>query len=121
MLRRSSPASGANAGSAGIAERMAEAAAAVRGDCAAAAKWWRMAALVGDADGRAMPGVAHRLGAGVEREPVAAPAGLTRACATRNGPADRLCIGVRDACSLEQRREAERRASLPLGLEEGAP
>ena len=120
MLRRSSPASGADVGSAGIAERMAEAAAAVRGDCAAA-KWWRMAALVGDADGRAMLGVAHHLGAGVEREPVAAPAGLTRACATRNGPADRLCIGVRDACSPEPRREAERRASLPLGLEEGAP
>ena len=73
MLRRSSPASGANAGSAGIAERMAEAAAAVRGDCAAAAKWWR----------------------------IAAPGG--------------------DACSAEQRREAERQASLPLGLEEAAP
>jgi hypothetical protein len=26
-----------------------------------------------------------------------------------------------DGCSAEQRREAERRASLPLGFEEGAP
>jgi hypothetical protein len=41
--------------------------------------------------------------------------------AARSKFADRLCIGVRDACTADQRREAERRASLPLELEEAAP
>jgi hypothetical protein len=41
--------------------------------------------------------------------------------AARSKFADRFCIGVRDACTADQRREAERRASLPLGLEAAAP
>jgi TPR repeat protein len=68
-----------------------------------------------------MLGAAHHLGAGVERDPVSALAWLTRARAARSKLADRFYIGVRDGCSAEQRREAERRADLPLGFEEGAP
>jgi hypothetical protein len=93
----------------------------VERDVAAAAKWWRMAALLGDADGQAMLGAAHHLGAGVARDPIAALAWLTRARAARSKFADRFYAGLRDACSAEQRREAERRAGLPLEAEEAAP
>ena len=45
---------------------------------------------------------------------------LTRARAARSKFADRFYIGVRDGCTAEQRREAERRAGLSLGVEEAA-
>jgi uncharacterized protein len=90
----------------------------VERDAAAAAKWWRMAAEHDDADGQAMLGAAYHLGAGVERDQVTALAWLTRARAARCTFADRFYKAVRESCTPEQRREAERRAGLPLaGLE----
>jgi TPR repeat protein len=86
----------------------------VERDTAAAAQWWRKAALLGDADGQAMLGAAYYLGAGVERDPVAALVWLTRARRARSPFADRFYLGVRNACTPEQRREAERRADEPL-------
>ena len=93
----------------------------VERDVLAAAKWWRKAALLGDADGQAMLGAAHHLGAGVVRDPVAALAWLMRARAARSPFADRFYAGVRESCTTEQLREAERRAGQPLALEEAAP
>ena len=90
----------------------------VERDVATAARWWRKAALLGDADGQAMLGAAHHLGAGVAREPVAALAWLMRARAARSPFADRFYAGVRQPCTAEQIREAERRAGLPLESEE---
>jgi selenocysteine-specific elongation factor len=50
-------------------------------DPAVAATWWAKAAARGDADGQAMLGAAHLLGAGVPRDGVAALAWLLRATA----------------------------------------
>src|SRR5262249_56522502 len=47
-------------------------------DPAIAATWWAKAAARGDADGQAMLGAAHLLGAGVPRDGVAALAWLLR-------------------------------------------
>ena len=58
---------------------------------------------------------------GVARDPVAALAWLMRARAARSPFADRFYAGVRESCTAEQMREAERRAGLPLELEEAAP
>jgi TPR repeat protein len=93
----------------------------VERDAAAAARWWRTAALKGDADGQAMLGAAHHLGAGVARDPVAALAWLIRARAARSPIADRFCAGVRQSCTAQQIREAERRAGLPLDQPEAVP
>jgi TPR repeat protein len=86
----------------------------VERDVEAAARWWRKAALLGDADGQAMLGAAHHLGAGVCRDRVAALAWLIRARAARSAFADRFYPGVRESCTADERREAERRATLPL-------
>ena len=86
----------------------------VERDANAAAQWWRKAALLDDADGQAMLGAAHHLGAGVERDRVAALAWLTRTRAARSQFADRFYVAVRESCSPQERREAERQASLPL-------
>jgi TPR repeat protein len=93
----------------------------VERDVATAAHWWRRAALLGDADGQAMLGAAHQLGAGVEQDRVAALAWLTRARLARSKFADRFYNAVRDSCSAAERQEAERRAALPLGVEEAVP
>jgi hypothetical protein len=66
-------------------------------------------------------GAAHHLGAGVERNPLAALAWLTRARGARSKFANRFYFAVRDGCTDEQRGEAERRAGLSLGVEESAP
>jgi TPR repeat protein len=90
----------------------------VERDVKTAADWWRKAALLGDADGQAMLGAAYHLGAGVERDRVAALAWLTRARDARSKFADRFYHAVRQSCSVDERAEAERRAALPLALEE---
>jgi TPR repeat protein len=66
-----------------------------------------------------MLGAAYHLGAGVPRDPVIALAWLTRARIARSKFADRFYNAVRDSCTPEQRREAERCAHLPLA-DEGA-
>jgi TPR repeat protein len=76
---------------------------------------------LGDADGQAMLGAAHHLGAGVARDRVAALAWLTRARAARSKLADHFYHAVRDSCTPGERLEAERRASLPLEGREAAP
>ena len=86
----------------------------VERDAKTAAQWWRKAAVLGDADGQAMLGAAHHLGAGVERDRVVGLAWLTRARAARSQFADRFYVAVRESCSPQERREAERQASLPL-------
>jgi TPR repeat protein len=93
----------------------------VERDAAAAARWWRRAALLGDADGQAMLGAAHHLGAGVARDRVAALAWLLRARAARSPFAERFYAGVRRSCTADEIREAERRAALPLNHAEAAP
>lgn len=90
----------------------------VERDVEAAAKWWRMAAMLEDPDGQAMLGAAYHIGAGVEQNPVAALAWLIRARVGRSSFADRFYQGVRETCTPEQRREAEKRATLPLAFEE---
>ena len=87
----------------------------VERDAAEAARWWRKAAALDDADAQAMLGAAHHIGAGVSKDPVVALAWLTRARLARSKFADRFYNAVRDSCTPEQRREAERRAYLPLG------
>jgi TPR repeat protein len=90
----------------------------VERDVEAATRWWRMAAMLDDPDGQAMLGAAYHIGAGVERDPVAALAWLIRARVGRSSFADRFYIGVRETCSPEQCREAEKRATLPLAFAE---
>ena len=85
-----------------------------------AARWWSKAARLGDGDGQAMLGAAHHLGAGAERNPVTALAWLIRARTLRSKFADRFYDGVRNSCTPEQRREAERRACLPIEAEEAS-
>ena len=87
-------------------------------DVAVAPRWWRKAARLGDGDGQAMLGAAHHLGAGAERNPVTALAWLIRARTLRSKFTDRFYDGVRNSCTPEQRREAERRACLPIEAEE---
>jgi hypothetical protein len=67
--------------------------------------------LLGDADGQAMLGAAYHLGAGVERDPVAALAWLARARAGRSPFADRFYAGVHQCCTADEIREAEHRAA----------
>ena len=74
---------------------------AVDRDPAAAAAWWGKAAARGDADGQAMLGAAHVLGAGVARDRVAALA-------------QPFLKPARDALSADKIAEAERRAATPL-------
>jgi len=93
----------------------------VERDVAVAARWWRKAARHGNGDGQAMLGAAHHLGAGAERDPVTALAWLIRARPLRSKFADRFYNGVRNSCTPEQRREAERRACLPIEVEEASP
>jgi hypothetical protein len=93
----------------------------VERDVAVAAQWWRKAALLGDGDGQALLGAAHHLGAGAERDPVTALVWLIRARALRSKFADRFYAGVRNSCTPQQRREAERRACLPIEAEEASP
>ena len=101
---------------------MAEAAAAAaREDWDTALAIWVGYDHAGDARARAEIGRCFVNGLGVPRDTALALEWLTRARAARSKFADRFYIGVRDACTAEQRREAERRASLPLELEEAAP
>jgi TPR repeat protein len=93
----------------------------VERDVAVAARWWRKAARLGDGDGQAMLGAAHHLGAGAERDPVTALAWLIRARTLRSEFADRFHDGVRNSCTPERRREAERRACPPIEAEEASP
>ena len=86
----------------------------VERDVEAAARWWHKAALLGDAECQAMLGAAHHLGAGVPRDAVAALVWLIRARPARSPFAHRFYAGVRQSCTPEQVREAERRAALPL-------
>ncbi len=72
------------------------------------------AAARGDADGQAMLGAAHVLGAGVARDGVAALAWLLRARAGGSALAEPFLKTVRDALSADQIAEAERRAAAPL-------
>jgi TPR repeat protein len=76
-------------------------------DVAVAAQWWRKAALLGDA--------------GAERDPATALVWLIRARRLRSRFADRFYDGVRNGCTPQQRREAERRACLPIGAQEPSP
>ena len=46
---------------------------------------------------------------------------ITSATTARSQFADRLYVGVRDACTAEQRHEAEHRTALPLETAEAAP
>ena len=87
---------------------------AVDRDPAAAAAWWGKAAARGDADGQAMLGAAHVLGAGVARDRVAALAWLLRARAGGSALAEPFLKTVRDALSADDIAEAERRAAAPL-------
>jgi TPR repeat protein len=93
----------------------------VERDAAEAVRWWQKAAALDDADGQAMLGAAYHIGAGVAKDPVTALAWLTRARIARSKFADRFYNPVRDRCTPEQRREAERRAYLPLDATESAP
>jgi uncharacterized protein len=93
----------------------------VERDVATAARWWRKAALLGDADGQAMLGAAYHLSAGVARDPVTALAWLTRARRARSPFADRFYAGVRRTCTAEQIREAKRCAGQPLEVAEEHP
>ncbi|HJU30966.1 MAG TPA: hypothetical protein VJ740_05920 [Hyphomicrobiaceae bacterium] len=93
----------------------------VERDAAAAAIWWRKAALLGDADGQARLGAGHRIGAGVARDAVAALAWPIRARSGRSPFAERFYSGVCASCSPAQIAEAERRAAWPLEPEEAAP
>ena len=63
--------------------------------------------LLGDADGQAMLGAAHHLGAGVPRDPVAALAWLMRARTARSKFADRFYA----ACARAARRSSGARPS----------
>lgn len=86
----------------------------VERDVAVAARWWRKAALLGDGDGQAMLGATHHLGAGAERDRVTALTWLTTARRLRSR-------FFHSSCTPQQRREAERRASLRIGAQEPSP
>ena len=86
----------------------------VERDAAAATSWWAKAATRGDADGQAMLGAAHILGAGVPRDGVAALAWLIRARTAGSALADPFLKNARGALSADKVAEAERRAAVPL-------
>jgi TPR repeat protein len=86
----------------------------VERDVAAAASWWAKAATNGDADGQAMLGAAHLLGAGVPRDGVAALAWLIRARAGGSALADLFLKNARGALSADEIAKAERRAAVLL-------
>jgi TPR repeat protein len=79
-----------------------------------AAQWWAKAAAHGDADGQAMLGAAHILGAGVVRDRVAALAWLLRARCGGSSLAIPFLSSAGAGLSAEQTAEAERRAAAPL-------
>jgi uncharacterized protein len=81
---------------------------------AAAAAWWAKAAARGDADGQAMLGAAHMLGAALPRDGVAALAWLIRARAGGSALAEPFLKNARGALSADEIAEAERRAAVPL-------
>ena len=85
----------------------------VQRDPAVAAAWWAKAALRGDADGQAMLGAAHLLGAGVAPDRIAALAWLLRAKAAGSALAARFLAQARASLSAEAIAEAERRAAAP--------
>ena len=94
----------------------------VERDTAAAAEWWSKAARLRDADGQAMLGAAHHLGAGVARDPVAALAWLIRprgrrAASSPTGSIAAFAMAVRRSSA----RDAEHRAALPLEVAEAVP
>jgi hypothetical protein len=86
----------------------------VERDPAAATTWWAKAAARGDADGQAMLGAAHMLGAGVSRDGVVALAWLIRARGGGSALAERFLKAARGALSTDEIAEAERRAAEPL-------
>jgi len=67
---------------------------------------------------RRSPSATGAASAGSERT---ALSWLTRARVARSKFADEFYFAARDGCTEAQRREAERRAGLPLGVEEPAP
>jgi TPR repeat protein len=79
-----------------------------------AVRWWRSAAVRGDADGQAMLGAACHLGAGVPADAVEALAWLLRAQAGGSALATRYLAAARAALSTEEIADAERRATAPL-------
>jgi TPR repeat protein len=85
-----------------------------------AAKWWRKAAQLGDADGQAMLGATFYLGAGVKRDLTAALTWLSRAQAAHSEFADKFFTAVYQQCTPDERAEAARRAALPLGPDDEA-
>jgi TPR repeat protein len=78
-------------------------------------RWWGSAALLGDADGQAMLGAAHFLGAGVKRDGVAALTWLLRARAGGSQLAEPFIPQARSALTGEEIAAAERRAAAKLG------
>jgi uncharacterized protein len=83
-------------------------------DPATAATWWTKAAARGDADGQAMLGASHLLGAGVSRDGVAALAWLLRASAGGSALAAPFLNNARSALSSDEITEAEGRVAAPL-------
>src|SRR5262249_54183505 len=86
----------------------------VERDPAVAAHWWRRGAERGDADGQAMLGAAHMLGAGVARDSVAALAWLLRAQAGGSALAAAYVGPARAALDAAGIAEATQRAAAPL-------
>jgi TPR repeat protein len=83
-------------------------------DPAIAATWWAKAAARGDADGQAMLGAAHLIGAGVPHDRVIALAWLLRASAGGSALAVPFLNNARSALTAEEIADAERRAAAPL-------
>ena len=83
-------------------------------DPAMAAAWWAKAAARGDADGQAMLGAAHLLGAGAPRDGVAALAWLLRARTGGSPLAESFLKAAHRALSSEQIAAAQRQAATPL-------
>lgn len=83
-------------------------------DPAEAARWWRRAALLDDADGQAMLGAALLTGAGTARDPVEALSWLLRARAGGSALAQNFIWPAREGLSEEDRLRAERLAREPL-------
>jgi TPR repeat protein len=86
----------------------------VERDPAQSVYWWRRGAERGDADGQAMLGAAHYLGAGIERDPQQALVWLLRATAGKSQLASRFLNATRSVLTVDEIAEAERRAALPL-------
>lgn len=78
-----------------------------------AVRWWRRAAMRGDAEGQAMLGAACHLGTGVPADAVEALVWLLRAQAGGSALASRYLAAVRAELSAGDAAEAERRAAAP--------